>query len=295
MLPPDVPQYFFPVRTTGDPVYEAFAVGAASIHFTDTKRGIDEVRDLMFAAPITDDAVGCDWDSAELTEDTLADLEKTPEDGAQFAPMPSPAAQPKNYALWSKTFATWVFRTQCLDLFYSPSLKQNSQPGESERDFRIRLQQLAHEQRDELKAKLQAKYAPKLQALDERKRKAEQRKTVEAEQAQGQLLSTVVTAGAGLLGALLGRKTFSATNLGRATSTLRSAGKTAKERADIGRAEENIAAIDAQMQALNEQFEAEVAKFDTSLDPSTEIFETVSIKPKKTGITVRLVGLGWRA
>jgi hypothetical protein len=68
-----------------------------------------------------------------------------------------------------------------------------------------------------------------------------------------------------------------------------------KERSDIGRAEDNVGAIDQQMQELNAQLEADVAALDVKVDPATEVFETVSLRPKKTGITVRLVALGWKA
>jgi len=66
---------------------------------------------------------------------------------------------------------------QKLELFHCPSLDQLSKPGESERDFRIRLQQAAREARDRQADELKKKYAPKLAALGERKRKAEQAST----------------------------------------------------------------------------------------------------------------------
>jgi membrane peptidoglycan carboxypeptidase len=60
-------------------------------------------------------------------------------------------------------------------------------------------------------------------------RQAEQKKAVEKEQSTAQILSTVVTAGAGILGAFMGRKTFSATNINKATQAVRAAGRAAKE------------------------------------------------------------------
>jgi hypothetical protein len=292
VLPPEVPQFFFPARGN---VYSPVAVGAAQIAFTDTKTGINEVRDLMFTARITDDAIGADWDRAEAVEETLADLQKTPDDGVAFAALPSVAAKPKNYDAWNKTFATWLFRNQTLELFRSTSLKETSHPGESERDFRIRLQQAAREQRDELKAKLQSKYGPKLATLEERKRRAEQRHAVEKEQSQAQILNTAMSVGAGLLGAFFGRKTISATTISRAGTAVRSAGRAAKEYQDINRAAESVEAVNQQIADLNAELEAELAALDTKIDPATEPFETVTLRPKKTGITVRLVALGWKA
>ncbi len=296
VLPPQIEQYFFPVRgAIRDVVYEPVVIGAAQLHFIDTKAGVDELREMLFAAPVTDDAIGADWDNAEESDVALTDLERAGEEEARYAPLPAAAANPKSYAAWQKSFATWLYRMQKLDLMRSPSLKEWSRPGEAERDFRIRLQQAAREERDRLRAALETKYAPKLQAIEERKRKAEQRKEVEKQQASSQVVTTAVTFGTTLLGAFFGRKALSVTNLNRMTRTVRAAGRTVKERSDITRAEENVAALDQQMQDLNQQFEADVAALDTRIDPATEEFEVVSVRPKKTGITVRLVALGWRA
>ena len=294
VLPPDVPQYFFPVRGSAT-IYQPVAVGSATIAFTDTKTGINEVRELLFAAPITDDAIGAAWETAEEADCAITDLEKAAEDGIGFAALPAAAAKPKNYDAWNKTFATWLFRTQTVDLFKSPALGEVSKPGESERDFRIRLQQAAREQRDELKAKLQTKYAPKLAALEQKRMKAAQKQAVEKEQSTAQMMNTAITVGTGILGALFGRKGISATDLSRAGQAVRAGGKAMKEYQDINRAGESIEALNQQAADLNAQLEADLASLDVKVDPTTEAFEAVTLRPKKTGITVRLVALGWRA
>jgi len=295
VLPPGIPQYYFPIRGNAKGiVYSPVVVGAAKIQFLDDKLGVDIARDLVFTAAVTDDAVGADWDSAEEADCALTNLEKAAEASASFAELPAAGANPKNYAAWNKTFSTWLFRMQKLDLMRSPSLGESSRPGESERDFRVRLQQAARERRDQLKATLQSKYGPKLEQLQRRKTQAEQKKAVEKEQSTAQILSTVVTAGAGILGAFMGRKTFSATNINKATQAVRAAGRAAKEYSDVGRADETVEMVDQQLKELNAQFEAEVAALDNKVDPTTEAFETITVRPKKTGISVQLVALGWK-
>ena len=48
---------------------------------------------------------------------------RPPKPGASFAELPAAGANPRNYAAWNKTFATWLFRMQKLDLMRSPSLR----------------------------------------------------------------------------------------------------------------------------------------------------------------------------
>jgi membrane peptidoglycan carboxypeptidase len=184
---------------------------------------------------------------------------------------------------------------QKVDLMRSPGLSELSKPEESERDFRVRLQQAAREQRDKMKADLHDQYGPKLQQIQQRKEQAERRQAAEKQQSTAQILTSVVTAGAGILSAFMGRKTFSATNINKATQAVRAAGRAAKEYGDVARAEETVEMIDKQYQDLNAEFQAQVAALDTKVDPAKEQFETVTVRPKKTAISVQLVALGWKA
>jgi lipoprotein-anchoring transpeptidase ErfK/SrfK len=133
-----------------------------------------------------------------------------------------------------------------------------------------------------------------LEQLQRRKAQAEQRKAVEQQQSSAQILNTVITAGAGILGAFMGRKTLSVSTINKATTAVRAASRAAKEYGDVGRADETVQAAEQQLQELNAQFEAEVAALDSKVDPTTEVFKTVTIRPKKTGISIQLVALGWK-
>ena len=99
---------------------------------------------------------------------------------------------------------------------------------------------------------LRSRYAARLEALAERKRRAEQAVAREKEETTSQGIQTAISIGATVLGALLGRKAVSATNIGRATTAARGAGRTIKQAGDVGRAKENVAAIDQQIADLAE-------------------------------------------
>ncbi len=154
---------------------------------SDSKAGVDVTQDVTVLAPISDGAVSVDWDHATEAGLALADLESTPTDGAQFGAVPSAASKAKSYETWNKDFSGWLFRTQKVDLLKSPSAKQNSKPGESERDFRVRLQQSGREARDKSSDSLRQKYAPKITALQDRIRRAGQ--MVERQQAESRVES----------------------------------------------------------------------------------------------------------
>ncbi|MEO8191105.1 MAG: DUF87 domain-containing protein [Acidobacteriota bacterium] len=295
LLPPSIPQYFLPVRGRAGSavVYRPMALGAAEVRYSDAKSGAESREDVLVIAPITDGPEPLRWDDAEPADLALADLERDAMAGATFEAPPAPAAAPKNWEAWSRDFAAALFRTRRMELFRSPSTSDVSKPGETERDFRARLQQKAREERDAVAESLRARYASRVAALQERKRRAEQAVTREKEEATTSGIQTAISVGATVLGALLGRKAISATNIGRATTAARGAGRTMKQAGDIGRAKENVAAIDAQIAEIESELQAELDQRAAATDPLTEKLEPLALRPKKSDVSVKLVALGW--
>lgn len=297
ILPPDVPQYFVPLRGSKPDgsglIYVPMLLGSAQVGFSDTKVGIETTQDVTVLASIVDGAVAVDWDQSMTAGLAVNDLEQSPEGGAQFLALPAIAGKGKSYAEWAKDFSGWLFRMHKLELLRSPSLKEVSKPGESERDFRVRLQQTGREQRDQAADALRRKYAPKITVLQERVRRAEQQKDKQEAESRASQVQAAISVGASILSAFLGRKAVSSASIGRATTAIRGAGRVLKESQDVGRAEENVAAAQRQLADLEAQFQAESEALAAAIDPLSETFDTLVLKPTKASITVKLVALVW--
>jgi hypothetical protein len=296
ILPPDVSQYYIPVRSSGEAnttlTYHPMLLGTAEVRYSNSKT-VEMTQQLNLLAAFADGPAGLDWSQATSIDLPVGDLESEPEANAQFAEVPAEATKAKSYATWRKDFANWIYRNQRLELLESPTLEIVSNPGESERDFRVRLQQLAREQRDEAVEKLRQKYAPKFDALEDRKRRAEQAVEREAEQAKGQKVQTAISFGATLLSSFLGRKRTSLSTLGRATTAARGVSRSMKESSDVDRAQENVEAVSQKLADLEADFQAETKALEQSLDPQTEQLEKVSLKPTKANIAVKVLTLAW--
>ncbi|MGQ0568261.1 MAG: ATP-binding protein, partial [Armatimonadota bacterium] len=248
---------------------------------------------VAFLVPITSGVLPVDWNGATETDLAPSDLDVEPIQQAAFAELPPVAAKSKSYEAWGKDLARWLLQSQKLELLRSPRSGRVSNPGETERDFRIRLQDLARETRDATTERLRQKYAPKVAALQDRIRRAEQAVQREQEQAQQEKVQTAVSIGTTLLGALMGRKTFTVGTLGRATTAARGASRAYRQAQDVGRAQETVQALQAQLQELEAQLRAEVDALEGTGDPFSEPLETVVVKSKRTGVAVRAVGLAW--
>jgi hypothetical protein len=294
VLPPDVPEYFLPYEGSGPVVYAPYLIGTAHVRFRDQKIGIDESGDRAYLLPLSPDAVQTvNWLEAEEADIDASGLEKAPADAARFLPLPRLAFKAASYPTWSKSLLTSLSRREALKLFKSERLNLISKADESERDFKLRLQLVARERQDEEKERLRKRYAPKLAALEERKRRAEQAVARESEQASSRKVQTAVSFGAAVLGSLLGRKVVSTATLGRATTVARDVGRTMKETQDISRAQETLQAVEDQRAELAAQLETETASLENLTDLATEPLATIAIAPKKTDIAVQLVALVW--
>ena len=295
VLPPGVPQHFVPVRGSAPEgaalVYQPMVLGAATVRYANAKAGVDQSEELVFASPVTEAAVPVSWETAAPIDVAVADLETSPGEAEDWAALPSAAAKPKSYEGWSRDLAAWLYGQRRLELLHDPVSDTLSRPGESERDFRVRLREEARAARDERVEALRKKYAPKRAALEERLRRAQQTQAREQGQVSQQGVQVAISIGATILNAVLGRKTVSVGNLGRATTAARGAGRVLKEREDAARAGETVAAVQQALAGLEAELQAEVTALEAKGE--SERLESVAIRPKKTDVRVRLCALAW--
>ncbi|HEV7298125.1 MAG TPA: DUF87 domain-containing protein [Tepidisphaeraceae bacterium] len=296
ILSPRISQAFLPVstewRADSTLTYRPILLAGASVYYPDTKTGAATTLQHVYHG-IRQKTADVAWEQAAWFAGSLADLEPEPEADATFTAVPDYATDPKSYTLWAKQLTDVIFRTGHVDLFKSPRLDMTSKLGESERDFRVRIDVAAREARDAATDKLRQKYAPKLAAMQERLRRAQQAVDREKAQARTSGFQTAVSLGATILGAFLGKKKVSVGTVGKATTTARGVGRSQKEYSDVGRAEETVEAVMAQQAELDAQFQAELQEMESSFDPATEPLETVQVRPKKSNIKIEAVTLAW--
>ncbi len=295
LLAPDVPQVFLPLRdATREIVYEPALIGVGQVQFVDrSTKAVKHEEEVVLLQDLDDNIMSLDWERAEALSLDSADLESDPRDDAAFAAVPKQAGSGKNYTKWRKAFSDTLYRTRSFDMFKSPTFKEISNPGESERDFRIRLSDMAHKRRDVEIEKLRKKYATKIERLEERVRKAGLKVEREKEQVSSQKMNTAISFGTTLLSAFLGRKKLSMGTLGRATTAARGVSRTAKESQDVGRAQADLEALEEKLTDLNQELEDEVGKLEDRFDPMSEELQTVSLRPRRADVEVRLVALAW--
>ncbi len=294
ILPPAIPQCFLPLRGRARGLhYRPHLVGLARVHFIDARKGLETSEDLALLLDL-EDTRRVDWYDAvevDLHEDQLEDDPAA--DDADFGELPDDAGDRKSFTAWRRSLADMLYRSRRYKLLQSKTFGVVSQPGESERDFRIRLADVAHEERDAKTEKLRKRFAGKAATLENRILRASQKVEREREQAKQKKYDSVISVGTSLLGALLGRKRVSVTNLRRAKSAIRGVGQVAKEKQDVVRAEEQLIVLQQQLEDLNAELEIEVEELTARFEQDLEELGTLALKPRKTDIDMRIMALAW--
>jgi hypothetical protein len=292
--PAGAPEYFIPAtRGTGPITYKPLVMGLAKLHFIDSRLALDQWRTNAYLAPLSDDNSEVLWPEAKASPDLKSHLTSSPSGEATFAPLPASAMRATSFQAWGKSLSAYLYESARAEVLICDALKAVSAPGEPEGEFRSRLALAARERRDAAVEELRRKYAPKLQTLDDRERRAQERVAREQSQLTQQKFQTALSIGASILGAFMGRKALSATNINRAATAARSVTRIGRESGDVDRADDNLDVVRQQRADLQRQFEADSATLERSLDVSAVSLRPVQVPARKSDIAVGEVSVAW--
>jgi hypothetical protein len=291
-LPPAIEQYFVPGGDDGVTYFPRLVAGADLV-FSNARYQVEDARSALYTVEVEDGPVAVDWDAAEPLDIAVDALRDSAVPGASFAELPGAAASAKQYTAWQREFKRWVRQNETVTLYRNKRFRLTSSPGESEGDFRVRLQALAGEKRDQAIAKLRKRYASRTTTLENRLMRAKQTIEREQQQASKKTLDTAVSIGTAILGAVLGRKRLSTTSASRVGTAIKTAGSARKEAADVARAKQTAAKVRADLEALNQQLEKEVDALDTAFDAQAEELEEIIVRAKTTDVHVPVLALAW--
>ena len=291
-LPPAIRQVF--VESAEDNVvYYPRVVSAADYVFTSARYKVDQDAAAVFVVEADDGPVAVDWDNAERLKISVAALRDDPEPEARFADVPRSLMNAKNYTKWQKSFKTWLRQNETVSLFRSKPHKLTSEAGETEGAFRTRLQLHLSEKRDQAIGKLRKRYAGKVNTLENRLLRAEQKIESEEQLSTQRKLDTVVSFGTAILGAVLGRKRLSSATTSKVGTAMKRASAARKKSGDVQRARETAEKVRQDIATLNTSLEEEIDAMQGSYDAQAETLDEIVIKPKAADITVDVFGLVW--
>jgi hypothetical protein len=292
VIPAGINEYFPDSAAVDHATLLPRVFGSLRLHFLDKAAGVDTWATQTYIAPFgANDAV--DWQNADVRTEAVSSLTRRAPANARYAATPSSALRVQSYTSWSKDLARHAYEHSELSIWRCELTDTVSAPGSTESEFRSQVALALREKRDAAVAVLRKKYGARLTTLEDQVGRAAARIQRERSQLSEQKLHTALSVGTSILGALLGRKKISVSNMGRMGTAARSAGRIGRESGDVARAEESLDVLRQRHTDLENEFAQETTRLQSQFDPAAVRIERTAIKPRKNDIDVKEVALAW--
>jgi hypothetical protein len=301
-LPAGIPQHFLPVRlpdiqarkkVSGQVaetrlVYRPALLMAGQVQFSHTPSGTFVSSPFMYLLPPEHITAVPDWAAAQPLELTAKELETRGAEGALYADVPEPLANVRQFALWKKAFADYLYRTQALVISYHPLLKVYARPEDTAESFRRRCEEAARQQKEAEAEKIRAKYTAQIARLQERIRREELELEQDRLEYEARKQEELLSAGESLVGMFIGR---------RRTSVLSSASRrrrmTQLAKADLDESVATIAKLKKELEGLQRAMNDELEALEQRWAQLAGNIQEIRVQPRKTDIAVDIFGVGW--
>ena len=274
-------------------IYEPAILSSSTIRFTDRKRQLNEAMEKTLLAPASTGVEGVDWAQAEALELSTRDLRQSPErvpaeQGAFFASAPESVNSARELANIKKELADWLYYNCRLTIQVHEELALYQEPQERERDFKIRLQQVARERRDQEVDKLEKQFEQQISRLEDKLQKVERELAADEADYGSRKQQEWIGIGETVLGWVLGRRSTRAlsTAASRRRITSQAGQDLEQSREEITDFKNEIAALATQ---LKEQSEAITLKWANLMDDLGK----EELAPRRTDIDVQMIALAW--
>lgn len=269
-------------------VYEPAVLGIGRVHFVDQRREVDEREDFALLVQPPDGTGVLRWDRAQALDIAPRDLVEQPETDAYFDDLPVAIDESTEFTALKTNLADYLYRTSALTLLHSPVLEIYSHPRESERDFRMRLQQAIREARDEEVDAVTTQYDRRLRKLEDRMRRAEATVAKKEADAEARKREVLVSVGESVLGVFFGRRSTRA-----ASSALSKYRQSGSAESAVEGAREDVAAVQRDIDALEAELRHEADAIKTRWNEALETLEEFPVTPRRSDIDIDLFALAW--
>ena len=269
-------------------VYLPAVLGTGRLHFVDRTRGVDEQEDFALLAEPPGGARLLTWEKAQRLDLTVSDLMQRPEKEAVFDEVPESINESPEFTSLKDDLADHLYHNSTVKLLHSPILEAYSKPKESEREFRMRLQQIAREKRDEEIDEISERYEDKLEKVQDRLRREEADLAQREVDVSARKRETLVSVGESLVGVFLGRRSSR-----MASTALSKQRQAAKAKLQLEEARDDVTELEEDIEELEAELREEVAAAKERWEESLTDLEEYEVRPRRKDVQIGVFGLAW--
>jgi hypothetical protein len=308
-----IPQVFFPIRIMASQAeqtltqktninitikkiqlhYKPVIFASSTVRFLDRKNKIDQQIEKNFVIRDVEKTTFLDWKSAKESATKITDLLNNEEQISNtdifFESIPEFANSQQEFKKLGKDLHDFLYYNSKLKLKKNVELNIIQKPEESDRDFQIRLLQVAREQRDAEVDMLKKKYSKQLDKLENKIQKLEFDLASNESDYQARKREEIVGAGESVLGFFLGSRRTST-----ATTAARRRRLTSKAKRNIDETKKEIVEAKKDVSELEEELRKAVEKIVEKYEKGIGRLNFEEFKPKRTDVKINLVSLAWQ-
>ncbi len=272
--------------------YEPSIFGLAKLHYVDAKAKIDSWQTISLIAPLSSEHE-VDWTHAKKIAQGKTLFNTAPKQDATFDTPSNGFLQLKNYEAYAKSLSTFLYQNETLALFQAPELKEMSSPGESREQFEARLEKTLEEKREVVIENTKQRYKKELIALKDKLQRSELKASEKKSEFWTRIFETVLGFVTTIMSALSGRGVSKGT-ITQAGTSMRRAGRITRQNQAATDAEEDCKSLRDKIDTLEADENNEIKHISDSYQPHSINIETITLRPRKSDISIEKVGLAWK-
>ncbi|MCD6556403.1 MAG: ATP-binding protein [Bacteroidales bacterium] len=287
----EIEQYYSVNTAFGKEItYEPYLIAEGKVKFVNAARGIEIQKSFSKRYYLDEEMSELDFAEGEDFNFDAQPYDKKPTEQSRFYALPGFIEELKNLKPLEKAFSDFLYRNNKLELYKCTTLKAESKPGESLRDFKVRLLDVLRDKKAEAVEKLRTKYGTKGDRLQDRYERLMIKLDKEKSDVSAKQTDTAMSLGMAVLGSFLGSSTKR-----RVNSSISSATKIAKEKADVRRAQQEILQVKNDMQELRADLARDIDLIKKKFNIDNYQIDTFYIKPKRSDVFDIDTALFWEA
>ena len=270
--------------------YKPVILALGKVRFSDTKRGVDVIKDYGMLCPPPDEFGRINWDRAKAFSDWKSRLSRDPlttdAQSVTYADVPDTMSTIKSLKKVEDEYENYLYSQKRHTILEHVKLKVYQESGESEAHFMSRVQLITRELRDENMDELHEKYDVKFDKITEKIRKEEQDLDEARAELKGRRQDEWINGAQTLISIFGGRSRSLST-----AATKRRMARKASQKRDESR--EDIAVLQDKYQDLRGELDEKLADLRVHWEEIANSIVEKEVKPTKTNIKVDNISIVW--
>jgi hypothetical protein len=268
-------------------LYQAMLFAQAEVRYADRKSGLSVIQDYCYHVTEVERAGLVQWDQYLAPYVDPKNLDQAPFGDAAYSDLSPGLTDARRLTALKTELVDYIYKTAAVSLMYNAQLDLYGDPEMRRRDFLVKAQGLARQQRDQEVDQTVARYDKTFNQLEAKLRKTAY--DLESEQRQLDALrgEEMWTTGEAALSLLRGRTTYTLSRVSRSRRYKNQA------EGNVQEAEQIIADLEAQLNETQAQMEDELRRINDKWGQIAGIVEEYRLTPFKKDIYLSVFGIGW--